>query len=350
MEDAGQGPSGSRKTRGGTRPARRSRQFQSAHRSAAGRELVGLDPQPLEHRDEQVRQRIVVLGVERQVLAVPEPAAGQQHRQVDVRVASWRCPCRCRTAPSSGRAASRRPPGSRERLWRNPARASNCPSSFDRNSASTSGRLPWWVMLWITVVSMNSDTIRDESVSRASLIMSNITRVLATNSRASSMSCGGGTETFGLGRCSHASADCKRCSRSRTEVKYWSSRCRSAASSDRFSRLDCSPTKSSVLRPCRRASTAAATSSGLPWTNSFSNSFRGLRSDGIGAPLRVKLSVPPSFPTAEHQRRVAGPVAHLLRGELVERNPVAEAAALGMRRAGEEALLGRVARPSPPDG
>ena len=36
-------------------------------------------------------------------------------------------------------------------------------------------------------------------------------------------------------------------------------------------------------------------------------------------------------------------VADLLGGELVERNPVAEAAAFGVRRAGEEALLGRVA-------
>ena len=35
-------------------------------------------------------------------------------------------------------------------------------------------------------------------------------------------------------------------------------------------------------------------------------------------------------------------VADLLGGELIERDPVAEAAALGVRRAGEEALLGRV--------
>ncbi len=32
---------------------------------------------------------------------------------------------------------------------------------------------------------------------------------------------------------------------------------------------------------------AAATSDGLPWMKSFSKSFRGLRSMGIGAPLRV---------------------------------------------------------------
>ena len=37
-------------------------------------------------------------------------------------------------------------------------------------------------------------------------------------------------------------------------------------------------------------------------------------------------------------------VADALGGELVERNPVAKATAFRMRRAGEEALLGSVAR------
>ena len=37
-----------------------------------------------------------------------------------------------------------------------------------------SGRLPWWVMLWMTVVSMKREMIRVESVSKASFITSNI--------------------------------------------------------------------------------------------------------------------------------------------------------------------------------
>ena len=45
----------------------------------------------------------------------------------------------------------------------------------------------------------------------------------------------------------------------------------------------------------------------------------------------------------EHERWVAGLVANFLGGELVEGNPVAEAAALRVRRASEEAALGDVA-------
>ena len=45
-----------------------------------------LDPHPLEHRDEQVRQRIIAAAVEGQVLAVPEAAAGEERRQVRRRV------------------------------------------------------------------------------------------------------------------------------------------------------------------------------------------------------------------------------------------------------------------------
>ena len=44
----------------------------------------------------------------------------------------------------------------------------------------------------------------------------------------------------------------------------------------------------------------------------------------------------------QHERRIARVVADLLGGELVERDPVAEAAALGMRGAGEETFLRRV--------
>ncbi len=70
----------------------------------------------------------------------------------------------------------------------------------------------------------------------------------------------------------------------------------SAFESIRSSRFDWSPTKSSMLWPCRSASTFASTSLALPCTKSFWKSLRGLFSAGIGAPLRVKLSVrPPSL-------------------------------------------------------
>ncbi len=54
-------------------------QFQSVHRASAGTELISLDAKPLEHRYEQLRERVVVLRVEGEVLAVPEAAAGEEH-------------------------------------------------------------------------------------------------------------------------------------------------------------------------------------------------------------------------------------------------------------------------------
>ena len=56
--------------------------LQPFHRPGAAGELVTFNAQPLQHRDEQIRQRIVVGFVESEVLAVFESAAGQQHRQV----------------------------------------------------------------------------------------------------------------------------------------------------------------------------------------------------------------------------------------------------------------------------
>src|SRR5687767_4559806 len=50
--------------------------------SRARAELVGLDPQALEHAHVEVAERGRVLRVERQVLAVPEAAAGQEDGQV----------------------------------------------------------------------------------------------------------------------------------------------------------------------------------------------------------------------------------------------------------------------------
>src|SRR4051794_98051 len=60
--------------------------LQPTHGSPAGGKLVRLDSQALEHGDEEVGERVIVLLVEGEVLAVPEAAAGQEHGQVDVGV------------------------------------------------------------------------------------------------------------------------------------------------------------------------------------------------------------------------------------------------------------------------
>ena len=56
--------------------------FQPRQRAGARGELVHLEAQSLEHRDVEVAQRRAGFGVEGQVLAVLEAAAGQKHRQV----------------------------------------------------------------------------------------------------------------------------------------------------------------------------------------------------------------------------------------------------------------------------
>src|SRR5262245_46479504 len=62
---------------GGERRGSGSSHLQAAHRSGGGSELIGFDPHPLQHRDKQIGQRVVVNRVERQVLAVLEAAAGK---------------------------------------------------------------------------------------------------------------------------------------------------------------------------------------------------------------------------------------------------------------------------------
>src|SRR5262249_39908881 len=64
----------------------KSRHLQPAEGAAAGGELVRLDAQALEHGDEQVRQRVVLLLVEGEVLAVAEAAAREQDGEVVVGV------------------------------------------------------------------------------------------------------------------------------------------------------------------------------------------------------------------------------------------------------------------------
>src|SRR5437899_2261993 len=60
----------------------RSRHLQPAHGAGRGGEPVGFKPHPLQHRDEEVRERIIVLRVEADVLAVPESAAREDRRHV----------------------------------------------------------------------------------------------------------------------------------------------------------------------------------------------------------------------------------------------------------------------------
>jgi hypothetical protein len=60
----------------------RSRHFQPAHGAGGGGEAVGFDAELLEHGDVEVRQRVVALGVEGEVLAVPEAAADEEDGQV----------------------------------------------------------------------------------------------------------------------------------------------------------------------------------------------------------------------------------------------------------------------------
>src|SRR5215475_13763051 len=65
-----------------------SHHLQSLHRAGAGSESVRFNAEPLQHADEEVRQRIVALAVESEVLALFEAAAGEESGKVrgDVRV------------------------------------------------------------------------------------------------------------------------------------------------------------------------------------------------------------------------------------------------------------------------
>src|SRR5438093_99811 len=60
--------------------------FQPRERPTTAPKAVHLQAKALEHRHIQVAERRAVLGVEGEVLAVPEAAAGQEHRQVLARV------------------------------------------------------------------------------------------------------------------------------------------------------------------------------------------------------------------------------------------------------------------------
>src|SRR5689334_11658560 len=62
--------------------ARQSRHRQARERPVAGPEMVGLDPQALEHAHVEIAQGRRVLRIEMQVLAVLEAAAGEEDGQI----------------------------------------------------------------------------------------------------------------------------------------------------------------------------------------------------------------------------------------------------------------------------
>src|SRR5262249_8743290 len=57
-------------------------QFQAPHAARGGCEFVILQPHPPQHRNEKVRQWIIVISVERQMLAVFKSATGKNGWQV----------------------------------------------------------------------------------------------------------------------------------------------------------------------------------------------------------------------------------------------------------------------------
>src|SRR5581483_3896203 len=63
-------------------PARILSQVQSAHRPGTRAELIRLDSQALQYRNKKIRQRIVPLAIEHQVLAVLESTTRKQHRKI----------------------------------------------------------------------------------------------------------------------------------------------------------------------------------------------------------------------------------------------------------------------------
>jgi hydrogenase nickel incorporation protein HypB len=60
--------------------------LQPADGRPTGREGAGLDPHPLEHRNVEIRERIVVVRVKREVLTVAEASSSEEDREVDVAV------------------------------------------------------------------------------------------------------------------------------------------------------------------------------------------------------------------------------------------------------------------------
>src|SRR6266404_3714500 len=59
-----------------------SHQILATHRARSGSELVCLNPHSLEHRNKEIRQWIVMVLVEREMLAVLEAASGDYRGQI----------------------------------------------------------------------------------------------------------------------------------------------------------------------------------------------------------------------------------------------------------------------------
>ena len=95
-----------------------------------------------------------------------------------------------------------------------------------------------------------------------------------------------------------------------------------------------------MLRPCRSASTLACTSVGLALHEEFLEQLPRASLGGDRRAAAGEAERRSAFAGhGQRERGIARAVADLLGGKLVERDAVAEAAALGVRRAGEEAAL-----------
>jgi hypothetical protein len=58
--------------------------FETCHTARAAGEAFGLNAHPLQHRDEQIAQRRIVVGPEDEVLSVPESASSEENREVRI--------------------------------------------------------------------------------------------------------------------------------------------------------------------------------------------------------------------------------------------------------------------------
>ena len=108
---------------------------------------------------------------------------------------------------------------------------------------------------------------RVESVSNARRARSYMSFTLSMYCAGLVGSTGSATLTTGFGLFSQPREVCRRCSRSRTLVKYWSSRLRSSPVTFRCSSLACRATVSRMLRPVSSSRILASISAGVPWRN-----------------------------------------------------------------------------------
>ena len=123
--------------------------------------------------------------------------------------------------------------------------------------------------------------------------------------------CGSGTLTIGLGFVSHSSDSCSWVSRSRTLVKYWSSRSRSLRAEVLCSRLALSLTKSSMLRPMLQSCRSGLDLLAVPCTNILRYRAAGLLSGGnLDAAAGERQAAALAMPTwvTRAGKRVSAPI------------------------------------------